>query len=237
MNKKVFSFLVVSIIEFLVLTLIVIIGFFIQKNNYYDVVFNDNGVVVKKIRVKKNSTISMPDNIKKDGYVIDKWMIGQEEYNFDDKVTNNIVIDIIWKIEEEEEIVIPKPEKEPIQDPEPQPEQQPETEPQPEQTPVQEPQPAPQPQPTPTPEPEPQPVVKNYTIGVSQVDAYSPDCYLTVYENGNAISVNSIAYSDGMVISAAINGSLITVAKSEIEGESSLLVTLNDNSIVLANIY
>ena len=217
MNKKVFSFLVVSIIEFLVLTLIVIIGFFIQKNNYYDVVFNDNGVVVKKIRVKKNSTISMPDNIKKDGYVIDKWMIGQEEYNFDDKVTNNIVIDIIWKIEEEEEIVIPKPEKEPIQDPEPQP--------------------APQPQPTPTPEPEPQPVVKNYTIGVSQIDAYSPDCYLTVYENGNAISVNSIAYSDGMVISAAINGSLITVAKSEIEGESSLLVTLNDNSTVLANIY
>jgi len=285
MNKKkmILSYLILGMIEFIIILSIIIIYFALQKNNTYNVVFSENGNIIKNIKIKKNSKIKIPKGLDKDGYEI-HYYFNDEEYNFDDKVTGNIVIEIeyveketvidlekytvtfntnggstIESVSVDENSKVTKP-KDPTKDNykfiewqldgktfdfdsvvtenielvaiwE---ENKPQDNPTPEPTPNPTPEPAPNPTPTPAPEPTPQPVIKNYSIGVSQVDAYSPDCYLTVYENGAPISVIGIAYDNGENISASINGASITVSKVDIEGETSFIITLNDYSTVVA---
>lgn len=74
---------------------------------------------------------------------------------------------------------------------------------------------------------------KSYTIGVSLVDAYSPDRILTVYENGTKINVSSIKYTDGVQLCSGAN---TTVTFSDIEGESSFIVVLSDGTQVTATL-
>ena len=72
-----------------------------------------------------------------------------------------------------------------------------------------------------------------YTISISKVDEYSPDRTLNVYANGSKISVKSVSYSDGTYL---CSGSNMTVAASDISGETSFIVTLNDGSKVTAKV-
>lgn len=74
---------------------------------------------------------------------------------------------------------------------------------------------------------------KSYTIGVSLVDAYSPDRILTVYENGTKINVSAIKYTDGVQLCSGAN---TTVTFSDIEGESSFIVVLTDGTQVTATL-
>lgn len=298
MKDKVKSYLIFGMIELLVV-LLIMIAFIMYKNNaYYDVVFSDNGVILERVKVKKNGKVKKPTNIKKDGYEISNWLFGDKEYNFDTKVTKGIVIEVEWKKKENKKPVVEPEQKENkyivsfntdggttienieviegtiLERPaDPQKEGfkfiewklndatynfdvevteditlvaiwekveeavvNPTPEPTPNPTPAPTPTPTPTPTPNPTPAPAPTPVVKNYTISVRQVDAYSPDVYLTVYENGAAIVVSGIAYTDGVPLSAAINGTNITVNRSDIEGEGSLLVTLSNGTKVTASV-
>lgn len=282
MKDKIKSYLIFGMIELLVV-LLIMIAFIMYKNNaYYDVVFSDNGVILERVKVKKNGKVKKPTNIKKDGYEISKWLFDDKEYNFDTKVTKGIVIEVEWKKKENKKPVVEPEQKENkyivsfntdggttienieaiegtiLERP---------ADPQKEgfkfiewklndatynfdvevteditlvaiwekveEAVVN---PTPEPTPNPTPAPAPTPVVKNYTISVRQVDAYSPDVYLTVYENGAAIVVSGIAYTDGVPLSAAINGTNITVNRSDIEGEGSLLVTLSNGTKVTASV-
>lgn len=77
---------------------------------------------------------------------------------------------------------------------------------------------------------------KNYTIMVSSEDDESEDCYLTIYENGFAISIKNITYDDGEKISASIKGNKIKVKKADIEGETYFKVTLKTGETVTAEI-
>ena len=72
-----------------------------------------------------------------------------------------------------------------------------------------------------------------YTISISKVDEYSPDRTLNVYANGSKISVKSVSYSDGTYL---CSGSNMTVSASDISGETSFIVTLNDGSKVTAKV-
>ena len=277
MKKK---YLIYGLIECIIIIFAVVAFLFYKTHYFYDVVFSDNGTIIERVKVKKNEKVKIPKSVTKEGYEIDKYLIGDKEYDFNSKVTKSIVIEVTYKKKEE---------KKPEPKPNPTPEKVKEytitfdtdggstiesikvkenekieniTNPtrdgydfvewqvdgvkfdfetaitkdltlkavwnQKQQA---QPQPTPQPQPQPT----PQPVVKNYTVGISQVDAYSPDVYVTIYENGNPIAVNGIAYSDGYPISASSNGTSFTVAKADIEGERSLKVTLKDGSVVIAS--
>ena len=77
---------------------------------------------------------------------------------------------------------------------------------------------------------------KTYTIKISKVDEYSPDRYLTVYENGSAITIKKLMYTDNVEVESSINGTKVTVAYADIVGETSFKVQLTNNSIVTANV-
>ena len=81
----------------------------------------------------------------------------------------------------------------------------------------------------------PKPVVKNYTFKVVRVDAYSPDAYITVYENGSPRTIKEAFFgSDGVQIIGAINGTTMTVNYDEINAESTIKVKLYDGSTIIA---
>lgn len=74
---------------------------------------------------------------------------------------------------------------------------------------------------------------KNYTVGVSRVDAYSPDSILSVFEEGKQITVQSIKYSDGTYLCSGTN---TTVNMGDIAGETSFIVVLSDGTQVKATL-
>ena len=74
---------------------------------------------------------------------------------------------------------------------------------------------------------------KTYTIKATPKDSFSPDMILTVYEDGKAISVSAIKYTDGVTL---CSGSNTTVSKSDISGESSFLVVLTNGTTVKATL-
>lgn len=74
---------------------------------------------------------------------------------------------------------------------------------------------------------------KSYTVGVTRVDAYSPDSILSVFEEGKAITVQSIKYSDGTYLCSGTN---TTVNTGDIAGETSFIIVLNDGTQVRATL-
>lgn len=76
-------------------------------------------------------------------------------------------------------------------------------------------------------------VQKSYTVGVARVDAYSPDSILSVFEEGQQITVQSIKYSDGTYLCSGTN---TTVNTGDIAGETSFIVVLSDGTHVRATL-
>lgn len=74
---------------------------------------------------------------------------------------------------------------------------------------------------------------KSYTITAAKVDAYSPDSILSVFENGNKITVQSIKYSDGTYLCSGTN---TTVNTGDIAGETSFIVVLSNGTQVNATL-
>lgn len=75
-------------------------------------------------------------------------------------------------------------------------------------------------------------IQKSYIVKVAPVDQYSPDRILTVYEDGNQISVSAIKYNGVTLCS----GSNMVVNMYEISGVNSLTVVLTNGSSVTANV-
>ena len=73
---------------------------------------------------------------------------------------------------------------------------------------------------------------KTYTIKINQVDKYSPDVTMTVYENDTKISVSKIKFTDGVVLC----GSNTTVYKEDISGETKFIVVLTNGTEVTATV-
>ena len=74
--------------------------------------------------------------------------------------------------------------------------------------------------------------VKSYSIKVRAVDQYSPDRILSVYENGNMISVAAVKYNGTILCS----GDNMVVNMYEIEGMNELTVILKDGKSITAKI-
>lgn len=76
-------------------------------------------------------------------------------------------------------------------------------------------------------------VQKNYTVSVVKADPYSPDSILSVWEEGVAITVQSIKYSDGTYL---CSGSNTTVNTGDIAGVTSFIVVLSNGTQVTATL-
>ena len=72
-----------------------------------------------------------------------------------------------------------------------------------------------------------------YTVTLTRVDAFSPDSRLTVKKDGTAISFMEIKYTDGTHL---CNGSKPVVTTADLNGETALLVKINDSKEVRATI-
>ena len=74
---------------------------------------------------------------------------------------------------------------------------------------------------------------KTYTIRISAVDEYSPARVLTVYEDGQEITVKEIKYSNGTYLCSGTNPN---VNKKVVDGVTSFLIVLNDGAQFVANV-
>lgn len=64
----------------------------------YKVTFNtDGGTSIEAIVVKKNKTITKPQDPTKDDYLFVRWELNEKEYNFNKKITGNITLKAIWE--------------------------------------------------------------------------------------------------------------------------------------------
>lgn len=77
---------------------------------------------------------------------------------------------------------------------------------------------------------------KEYTASVTKVDDYSTDRYITIYEEGVAITVNGIYYTNGTRIPTAVVGNKLSVAAVEMSGVTTIKVQLSSGSMVTATI-
>lgn len=222
----------------------------------YTVTFNtDGGSKISSKKVTEGNKVSKPSNPTKDGYTFVSWTLDGKEYNFNSKVTSNITLKATWKKVEDKPVVTPTKytvtfntnggssissqtieENGKVTKP---------TDPKRDGykflgwylngsaynfdtkvagnitltaiwEEVEE--------------------VKTYTISVSMVDQFSPDRYLTVYENGTAIRIAKLMYTDNVEIMATINGTKISVASADIAGETNFKVQLTSGKVVTATI-
>lgn len=77
---------------------------------------------------------------------------------------------------------------------------------------------------------------KTFTAKVTKVDDYSTDRYITIYQEGSAITVSGIYYTNGTRIPTAASGNKLTVAAAEITGVTTIKVKLTSGSMVTATI-
>ena len=90
MKKKILTFIFVALFFFLV-------GCGSEEVKY-TVTFNTNGGSnIGSQEVKENSTVTKPADPTKEGYIFSGWYLDEEEYNFNDKVTQDITLNAKWE--------------------------------------------------------------------------------------------------------------------------------------------
>ena len=69
-----------------------------EKLVFYKVVFDsDGGTKVNDLEVGRNKTVAKPNDPTKSGYKFVGWYLGNNEYNFNTKVTGNITLKAKWE--------------------------------------------------------------------------------------------------------------------------------------------
>lgn len=93
-KKKMIAYFVLAFILLVILILFIIKS---CSSVYYDVDFNtDGGSTVQSQKIKENETVTKPEDPTKEGYTFAYWQLDNKEYNFNKKVTKNIVLKAKW---------------------------------------------------------------------------------------------------------------------------------------------
>ena len=96
-NKTLIAKILVPIIFLLVIVLLLIKG--CSSNNSYTIKFDtDGGTKITSQKVKANDKVDIPTDPVKEGYTFLGWYLDGKKYDFDDKVTANIVLEARWEI-------------------------------------------------------------------------------------------------------------------------------------------
>ena len=56
----------------------------------------DGGSSIAAQSIEKGSLATKPETPKKEGYIFDKWILGDDEFNFSEPVSDNIVLKALW---------------------------------------------------------------------------------------------------------------------------------------------
>lgn len=73
----------------------------LPEETYYDVTFDSNGGSnVSNQKVKEGNIVTKPEDPKKEGYTFLGWYLDDEEFDFDQKVLNNITLTAKWELKE-----------------------------------------------------------------------------------------------------------------------------------------
>lgn len=68
-----------------------------EEVKYYTVIFEtDNGEKIDNLDVLPNTKIELPNNLIKDGFVFEGWLVNDEIYNGEYIVENNVTIKAVW---------------------------------------------------------------------------------------------------------------------------------------------
>ena len=71
------------------------------NNKEYDVIFDSlGGTLIETQIVKENQKVVRPHDPKKDGYTFDNWYLGEQLFDFNTKITKNLILKAKW-IEED----------------------------------------------------------------------------------------------------------------------------------------
>ncbi len=109
MDKKKKLMIASFLLAFIVLAVLII--FIIKNNNvYYNVDFKTSGgSIVQSQKIKKNEKVKKPSDPTKEGYVFSYWELNEKKYDFNKKVTKNLVLKAKWiKQDEDKEVVTVK---------------------------------------------------------------------------------------------------------------------------------
>ncbi len=108
MDKKKKLMIASLILAFIVLAFL--ITFIIKNNVYYNVDFKTSGgSIVQSQKIKKNEKVKKPSDPTKEGYKFSYWELDEKKYDFNKKVTKNLVLKAKWiKEDEEKELVTVK---------------------------------------------------------------------------------------------------------------------------------
>ena len=80
------------------IALVLVFVFVNTRSNNVEVSFDSlGGTKVETIKVKKDSTITKPEDPTKEGYTFISWMLDGEEFNFSTKITKNIKLTAKWE--------------------------------------------------------------------------------------------------------------------------------------------
>ena len=94
--KKKLIIIISTIITLPIITLTTM--FLLQKK--YTVTFNTNGGTTIPSQIEEeNGKATQPTNSSKTGYTFKGWYMGSNEYNFNNKITNNITLTAKWEEE------------------------------------------------------------------------------------------------------------------------------------------
>ena len=91
------KYLIYGLSTLIVILLIVFLFLMLRVNNKYDVVFSENGVIICRVKVRKNGIVKVPKKVNKDGYEIEAYYVGDKEYNINASVSKSIVIEVKYK--------------------------------------------------------------------------------------------------------------------------------------------
>lgn len=89
--------LLIGLLVFLVILFFVLLYMFLNKP-IYEIQFVSDNIVIETVKVKRNNLLPRPADPSKDGYVFVNWYLDNSVYDFNSKVTSNMILTAIWDI-------------------------------------------------------------------------------------------------------------------------------------------
>lgn len=96
---------ILLIILGILIILLILFFMFWGKTKEYEVTFDtDGGSTINSITVRKNGRVSQPEDPIKEGYIFDGWYYEDELFDFQTKITSDIILKARWIKEEERKV-------------------------------------------------------------------------------------------------------------------------------------
>ena len=87
---------ILIILGIFVFLLFILLAFFCTAKEYKVTFDTDGGSQVSSIMVKKYRKISPPEDPTKEGYIFDGWYLDDEEFDFDTRITKDVILKAHW---------------------------------------------------------------------------------------------------------------------------------------------